>query len=59
MGGDAAKNMMGSLDELEKAVIASRSQCHYGEFYNYIGLVYQLYQLNGTTALRHVDNEPS
>ncbi|KAM0335432.1 hypothetical protein ACHAQA_000478 [Verticillium albo-atrum] len=56
-GTKVAKKMKGSLEELRQKALTARSQGPYGEYFSYIGLFYQLYQLDGTIALGDLDNE--
>ncbi|UPK94704.1 hypothetical protein LCI18_005639 [Fusarium solani-melongenae] len=56
-GKEVTLKMRGSVDELEQAALTARSQRPYRDYFSYIGLFYQLYQINGAYALRNVQNE--
>ncbi|KAL5613095.1 hypothetical protein FOVSG1_002158 [Fusarium oxysporum f. sp. vasinfectum] len=47
----------GSLDDLRKLAYSMREQKPYNDYYGFIGLFYQLFQLDGTYSLKNLDNE--
>ncbi|PSN67482.1 NAD(P)-binding protein [Corynespora cassiicola Philippines] len=55
-GIEVAHNYRGSLDDLSELAYSLRSQKPYNNYYSFIGLFYQLFQLNGTYSLKNLDN---
>jgi nucleoside-diphosphate-sugar epimerase len=55
-GIEIAYNYRGTLDKLKELAFSMRSQKPYNDFYGFIGLFYQLYQLDGTVSLKNIDN---
>ncbi|KAM0543852.1 hypothetical protein ACHAPJ_012089 [Fusarium lateritium] len=47
----------GSLEDLKKLAYSMRNAKPYNDYYSFIGLFYQLFQLDGTYSLKHLDNE--
>ncbi|KAG5756733.1 hypothetical protein H9Q70_000619 [Fusarium xylarioides] len=47
----------GSLDDLRKLAYSMREQKPYNDYYGFIGLFYQLFQLDGTYSLKNLDND--
>lgn len=47
----------GSLEELEKTALQARLQGSLATFWEYIGYFYQLVTINGSAALRNLDND--
>ncbi|KAJ4989195.1 hypothetical protein SVAN01_05274 [Stagonosporopsis vannaccii] len=55
-GVDMACNYRGTLDDLRELAYSLRDQKPYSDYYSFIGLFYQLFQLDGTYSLKHLDN---
>lgn len=49
-------NHRGSLDDLKDLAHTLRNQKPYNDYYSFIGLFYQLFQLDGTYSLKKLDN---
>ncbi|KAI7770626.1 hypothetical protein LZL87_002997 [Fusarium oxysporum] len=47
----------GSLDDLRKLAYSMREQKPYNDYYGFIDLFYQLFQLDGTYSLKNLDND--
>ncbi|UPK95268.1 hypothetical protein LCI18_006203 [Fusarium solani-melongenae] len=55
-GVEIAHKYRGSLEDLRKLAYSLRSQKAYNDYYSFIGLFYQLFQLDGTYSLKNIDN---
>ncbi|OAL56099.1 NAD(P)-binding protein [Pyrenochaeta sp. DS3sAY3a] len=55
-GIDVAYNHRGTLDDLRELSYSLRKQKPYNDYYSFIGLFYQLFQLDGTYSLENLDN---
>ncbi|KAL0940182.1 uncharacterized protein CTRU02_202945 [Colletotrichum truncatum] len=53
---EIAFNHRGSLNDLRKLAYSLREQKPYSDYYSFIGLFYQLFQLDGTYSLKNLDN---
>lgn len=49
-------NYRGSLEDLRALAFSMRDQKPYHDYYSFIGLFYQLFQLDGTYSLKNLDN---
>ncbi|KAF4415633.1 NAD(P)-binding [Fusarium acutatum] len=47
----------GTLEDLKNLAYSMRDSKPYNDYYSYIGLFYQLFQLDGTYSLKHLDND--
>lgn len=56
-GIDIACNYRGTLDDLRELAYSLREQKPYSDYYSFIGLFYQLFQLDGTYSLKNLDNQ--
>ncbi|OAG24886.1 NAD(P)-binding protein [Alternaria alternata] len=55
-GIEIAYNYRGTLDDLRGLAYSLKNQKPYNDYYSYIGLFYQLFQLDGTYSLKNVGN---
>ncbi|KAI8712728.1 NmrA domain-containing protein [Fusarium sp. LHS14.1] len=55
-GIEIAEKYRGTLDDLKKLAYSMRNQKPYNDYYSFIGLFCQLFQLNGTYSLKNNDN---
>ncbi|KAJ4248528.1 hypothetical protein NW757_008176 [Fusarium falciforme] len=56
-GVEIAQKYRGTLDDLRELAYSMRSQKAYNDYYSFIGLFYQLFQLDGTYSLKNIDND--
>ncbi|RSL47616.1 hypothetical protein CEP54_013323 [Fusarium duplospermum] len=55
-GIEIVQKYRGTLDDLRELAYSMRNQKAYNDYYRFIGLFYQLFQLDGTYALKNLDN---
>lgn len=55
-GINIAYNYRGTLEDLRELAYSLRSQKPYNDYYSFIGLFYQVFQLDGTYSLKNLDN---